>query len=162
MTLIKNDMKNMDIKKFISYFNFSQSIKEIELNKILDKISRKIKLSPEEKTFLGNYEQVIEDDIKNYKLLTPLSTFQKLQELISKNKKIICNIEDRNGKIDIQIKEVYSDYENESYFLILKNEQKVKLQDNFFYNILYILKKDYYSLESEEEFFEKISVKNED
>jgi hypothetical protein len=162
MKSTKNDMNNMIFKKFISYFNLTNSIKEIELNKILDKIAKKVKLSKEEAKFLDSYQDIEEEDIKNLMLLTCQTTFEKLKNLIDKNKKVICNLSDRDGKLGIQINSVYCDYEHESYYLNLKNNQQVLLKDNLFYNIIYILQKDLYSLETEDEFFEKISVKNAD
>lgn len=152
----------MDFRKFISYLNLSESLKEIELNKILDKISKSINLSSKEKEFLGKYDNIKEDDLKDFKMLSLQSTFEKLQGLIDNNKKVICNLIDRNGKIGIQIISIYSDYENEVYILNLKNGEKIELKDNYLYNIIYTLQKDIYSLETEEEFFEKLPVRNED
>jgi hypothetical protein len=155
-------MRIMDFRKFISYLNLSESLKEIELNKILDKISKSINLSSKEKEFLGKYDNIKEDDLKDFKMLSLQSTFEKLQGLIDNNKKVICNLIDRNGKIGIQIISIYSDYENEVYILNLKNGEKIELKDNYLYNIIYTLQKDIYSLETEEEFFEKLPVRNED
>jgi hypothetical protein len=155
-------MKVMNFRKFISYLNLSESLKEVELNKILDKISKSINLSSKEKEFLGKYDNIKEDDLKDFKMLSLQSTFEKLQGLIDNNKKVICNLIDRNGKIGIQIISIYSDYENEVYILNLKNGEKIELKDNYLYNIIYTLQKDIYSLETEEEFFEKLPVRNED
>jgi hypothetical protein len=44
--------------------------------------------------------------------------------------------------------------------MTLKNGEKVKLQDNILYNIIYNTNKDEWSLEMEDEFFEKLPVKN--
>jgi hypothetical protein len=162
MQVYKKQSETMNLKKFISYLNVRQSLKEIELNKILDKISKKIKLSPSEKDFLGHYDQVKDDDIKDFNLLTCQTTFEKINHLISKQKLIICNLSDRNGIINLPIHQVFCNYESEEYFLILKNNEEIKLKDNFFYNIIYILDKNHYSLETEDEFYEKIGVKNED
>jgi hypothetical protein len=154
-------MKVMNFRKFISYLNLSESLKEVELNKILDKISKSINLSSKEKEFLGKYDNIKDDDLKDFKMLSLQSTFEKLQGLIDNNKKVICNLTDRNGKIGIQIVSIYSDYENEVYILNLKNSEKIELKDNYLYNIIYNLQKDIYSLETEEEFFEKLPVRNE-
>jgi hypothetical protein len=155
-------MKVMNFRKFISYLNLSESLKEVELNKILDKISKSINLSSKEKEFLGKYDNIKDDDLKDFKMLSLQSTFEKLQGLIDNNKKVICNLSDRNGKIGIQIVSIYSDYENEVYILNLKNGEKIELKDNYLYNIIYNLQRDAYSLETEEEFFEKLPVRNED
>lgn len=152
----------MDFKKFISYLNLSESLKEIELNKILDKISKSINLSSKEKEFLGKYDNISDDDLKDFRMLSLQSTFERIQELIDKNKKVICNLIDRDGKINTEIISLYSDYENEKYILKLKNKEEITLKDNYLYNIIYNLQKDNYSLEAGEEFFEKIPVKNED
>ena len=155
-------MRIMNFRKFISYLNLSESLKEVELNKILDKISKSINLSSKEKEFLGKYDEIKDDDLKDFKMLSLQSTFEKLQNLIDGNKRVICNIIDRNGRIGIQITSLYSDYENEVYILNLKNGEKIELKDNYLYNIIYNLQKDIYSLETEEEFFEKLPVRNED
>jgi hypothetical protein len=155
-------MRVMGFKKFISYLNLSESLKEIELNKILDKISKRIKLSSKEEEFLGKYDNISDDDLKDFRMLSIQSTFEKIKDLIDKNKKVICNLIDRDGRINTEIKSVYSDYENEKYTLILKHDERIELQDNYLYNIIYNIQKDNYSLESGEEFFEKIPVKNED
>jgi hypothetical protein len=110
-------MRVMNFRKFISYLNLSESLKEVELNKILDKISKSINLSSKEKEFLGKYDSIKDDDLKDFKMLSLQSTFEKLQGLIDNNKKVICNLTDRNGKIGIQIVSIYSDYENEVYIL---------------------------------------------
>jgi hypothetical protein len=155
-------MRVMDFKKFISYLNLSESLKEIELNKILDKISKSINLSSKEKEFLGKYDNISDDDLKDFRMLSLQSTFERIQELIDRNKKVICNLIDRDGKINTEIISLYSDYENEKYILKLKNKEEITLKDNYLYNIIYNLQKDNYSLEAGEEFFEKIPVKNED
>ena len=152
----------MDFKKFISYLNLSESLKEIELNKILDKISKSINLSSKEKEFLGKYDNISDDDLKDFRMLSLQSTFERIQELIDKNKKVICNLIDRDGKINTEIISLYSDYENEKYILKLKNKEEITLKDNYLYNIIYNIQKDSYSLQAEDEFFEKIPVKNED
>ena len=158
----KNTMKIMKFKKFISYFNLRESLKEVELNQILDKISKKIKLTYGEESFLGKFGKVKDDDLKDYKMLSMQSTFEKISDLINNNKKVICDLYDKNGKIGIQIISIYNDYENEICILELKNGEKIDLKDNYLYNIIYNIQKDSYSLEAEDEFFEKIPVKNED
>ena len=158
----KNNMKIMKFKKFISYFNLRESLKEVELNQILDKISKKMKLTYGEESFLSKFGKVKDDDLKDYKMLSMQSTFEKISDLINNNKKVICDLYDKNGKIGIQIISIYNDYENEICILELKNGEKIDLKDNYLYNIIYNIQKDSYSLQAEDEFFEKIPVKNED
>jgi hypothetical protein len=158
----KNIMKIMKFKKFISYFNLRESLKEVELNQILDKISKKMKLTYGEESFLNKFGKVKDDDLKDYKMLSMQSTFDKINDLINNNKKVICDLYDKYGKIGIQIISIYNDYENEICILELKNGEKIDLKDNYLYNIIYNIQKDSYSLQAEDEFFEKIPVKNED
>jgi hypothetical protein len=160
MKTLKNDMKVMNFKKFLSYIDIRESIKEIELNDILDKISKKINISKKEKSFLDNYDSIEDDDIKDQTHLSRQSTFERIEELLNKGKKIICNLYDRNGLIGLEIIKIYNDFENEVCILTFKNGENFKLKDNYLYNIIYNIKKDLYSLEKEDEYFEKIPVKN--
>lgn len=155
-------MRIMKFRKFISSLGLSESLKEIELNKILDKISKKINLSSREKDFLGKYDEIQDSDLKDFRMLSRQHTFEAVSDLLKKDKKIICNLIDRNGRIGIQIVSIYNDFENEICVMELKNGEKVTLKDNFLYNILYNLQTDKYSLEAEDEFFEKIPIENED
>lgn len=155
-------MRIMKFRRFISSLGLSESLKEIELNKILDKISRKINLSSREKEFLGKYDEIKDSDLKDFRMLSRQNAFETISRLLESDKKIICNLIDRNGKIGIQINSIYNDFENEICVMKLKNGEEVTLKDNFLYNILYNLQTDKYSLEAEDEFFEKIPVENED
>lgn len=151
----------MTFKKFLSYFKLDESLKEIRLNQILDKISKKIKLSKSEQDFLDHYDETSDEDIMDFKMLSKESTFSKIVELLESNKKVICNLIDRDGKIGIQIVQIYNRYDDETSIMTLKNGEKIKLKDNILYNIIYNTDKDEYSLEMEDEFFEKLPVKDE-
>jgi len=151
----------MTFKKFISYFKINESLKELRLNQILDKIGKKIKLSKQEQDFLDTYSEIEEEDLMDYKMLSKESTFTKLSKLLDDNKKVICNLVDRDGKIGIQILSIYNDFQSEECTLNLKNGEKIKLKDNILYNIIYDSNKDEWSLEMEDEFFEKLPVKDE-
>lgn len=153
-------MEIMKFSKFISYFKISESFKENELNNILDKISKKIKLTQKEEKFLSNYDKFDDSEIKDYRLLSLQSTFESIKKLLDNDKKIICNISDRNGKIGIEIDNVFNDYEKEACLVSLSNGDKFKLKDNFSYNIIYNFENDSYSLETEDEFFEKLPINN--
>ena len=150
----------MTFKKFISYFKLNESLKEVRLNQILDKISNKIKLSKTEQEFLDHYDQTSDEDLMDYRLLSKETTFTKISNLLDEGKKVICNLFDRDGKIGIQIAQIYNNYEDEISIMTLKNGEKVKLRDNILYNIIYNTNKDEFSLEMEDEFFEKLPIKN--
>lgn len=158
---MKNQFERiMTFKKFISFFNIRESLKETQLDNILDKISSNIKLSQVEQDFLDNYSKTDDDDLMDYKMLSKESTFTKIESLLKDNKKVICNLFDKSGKIGIQIVSIYSEFDSEECTMTLKNREKVNLKDSFLYNIVYNNRKDEYSLEAEDEFYEKIPASN--
>lgn len=157
---MKNRNNIMTFKKFISYFKLTESLKEVRLNQILDKISKKITLSKSEQDFLDHYDQTSEEDMMDCRMLSKESTSTKISNLLDEGKKIICNLTDRDGKIGIQIVQIYNIFDDETCIMTLKNGEKVKLKDNILYNIIYNINKEEWSLEMEDEFFEKLPVKN--
>jgi hypothetical protein len=160
MKNLKNDMKVMKFKKFISYLNLRESLKEIELNSILDKIAKRMKLSSGEETFLDTYDNVKEDELKSFAMLSRQSATEKIDTLIESGKKVICNLEDRSGKIGLEIISTENLTDEETTILKLKHSETYKMKDNFLYNLIFDIKKNIYSLEASDEFFEKIPVKN--
>jgi len=158
---MENRNNIMTFKKFISYFKLNESNKEIRLNQILDKISNKLKVSKSEQDFLDHYDETSEEDIMDLRMLSKESTFTKISQLLEGGKKVICNLFDKDGKIGIQILEIYNRYDDETSTMTLKNGEKIKLMDNILYNIIYDSNKDEWSLEMEDEFFEKLPIKNE-
>jgi hypothetical protein len=160
MKNLKNDMKVMKFKKFISYLNLRESLKEIELNSILDKIAKRMKLSSGEETFLDTYDNVKEDELKSFAMLSRQSATEKIDTLIESGKKVICNLEDRSGKIGLEIISTENFTDEETSILKLKHSETYKMKDNFLYNLIFDIKKNIYSLEASDEFFEKIPVRN--
>ena len=152
--------KIMRFQKFLSYFRITESSKENRLDQILDKISKKSKLTPAEQNFLDNFEKTNEDDIMDYKMLDKETTFSKIENLLNTHKKVMCNLYDKDGKIGLQIISIFNDFGDESCIMTMKNGEKIKLQDNFLYNIIYSIENDEYSLESEDEYYEKIPTLN--
>lgn len=151
----------MKLKKIFKHYILRESIKEIEMNRILDKIFKKSKLSKKEVGFLNLYNetQAVEDD-KDFMLISKNFVVKKVNDLIKIGKKVICDLHDRDGKIGLEIIDVINDYEDELSTLILKGDVKHDLHDKFLYNLIYNLKKDYYSLEEQDEYFEKIEANN--
>lgn len=151
----------MTFKKFIHYVHkFNESIKDDLLDKILDKISKKQGLTPKEQNFLDNFDEIDENDIQDFRMQSRESTYNKIISLLEEGKVIMCNLSDKNGIIGSQIISISNNYEEETCTLTLKNKEKFILKDNLSYNIIYDFKKDIYSLEMEDEFFEKIPVKD--
>lgn len=150
----------MNFKKFIKS-KINESLKETFLDNILDKISNGLKLSKSEQDFLDNYTEKTDEDIMDFKMLSKESTFKKISDLLNLNKKIICNLYDKNGKIGLEILSIENDYQKEVTILHLEKSEDIILKDNHLYNITYQLKEDEYSLETDGEFYEPLLIKNE-
>ena len=149
-----------EVKRLIRYYLLGESLKEIEMNKILDKISKKQRLTSREKNFLELYNHTSDDDSKDYMMLSKNVTFKRVKQLLDSQKKVICDLHDRDGKIGLQIIDIENDIEKDFCKVILKGGVIAKLQDNFLYNIIYNLKKNLYSLTEQDEYFEKIEHSN--
>jgi len=153
--------ENMKIKKIIKYYLLGESLREIELNRILDKIGKKNKLSERERNFLDLYQATREDEMKDFMLLSKNATYAKIKDLLENNKKVICNLEDNNGKFGLVIISIENDFDEDNCIIYMRGNEKHTLEDRFLYNIIYNTKKDEYSLESQDEYFEKIEANNE-
>ena len=146
----------MNFSKFIKHYILRESIKDIEMNRILDKIYRNKELSDRERRFIDLYYQKLDD--KDYMYLSKNSTFDIISKLLKNNKKVICDLHDRNGKFGLPIISIVNDFEKESCVIIMKGDEKHELYDRFLYNIIYNNRKDEYSVQEQDEYFEKIPV----
>lgn len=154
-------MQIMKFKQWLRLFDLRESLKDSELNRILDKISDGLKLTNSEQTFLNKYDSIKEDDLKDFTHLSRETTYQKIRELLDLNKKVVCDLYDRNGKIGLYITSITNNYNEGTCTLNLKGGETTKMTDNYLYNLIYNIQKDEYSLEVQDEYFEKIPVKDE-
>lgn len=152
--------KDMKIKKLIGYYLLGKSIKEIELDRILDKISNQKKLSKKEINFLNLYQETREEDIKDYMYLSKNMTSFKVKEFLDNGIKVICDLCDKDGKIGLRILKIDNDHDEEKSTLTLKDNSKFYLEDKFLYNLIYMKKRGEYSLQEQDEYFEKIEERN--
>ena len=152
----------MKIKRIIKYYLFNESVKEMELNKILDKVSNRKSLTTRERNFLELYKTTREEDMKDFLYISKNSAFKKISELLEIGKKVMCDLHDRNGKIGLEITGIENNFEEDTCIITMKGEEKHQLHDKFLYNLIYSIKKDEYSLQEQDEYFEKIESKNED
>lgn len=156
----------MSIMKFdkMKYLNIRETIKDDEINDVLDKIldhkssDGKIKLTEKETVYLNRINSMIDDDIVNLSHLSKSTTFKKILQLLEKNKKVICDLYDRNGLIDDEIVEIINDFKQDICILKLKHGDTSQLNDRFLYNINYNIKNDTYSLTVQDEYYEKIPI----
>lgn len=152
----------MSINRIINYYIFNKSVKEMELNKILEKVYKKKPLSARERKFLELYQSTREEEMKDYLYLSKNSTFKKVAELLEIKKRIICNLHDKDGAFDDEIVKIENNFEEETCTVTMKHGYQHKLHDKFLYNLIYNTKKDEYSLEEQDEYFEKLEKENED
>jgi hypothetical protein len=148
------------IKKLFKYYILGESLKEIEMNRILEKINKKQKLTIRESNFLELYNYLSDDDTKDLMYLSKNKTFDRIKDLLKKNKTIICDLFDRDGKIGLPILSIENNFEDDDCKVYIKGGYIHNLSDRFLYNIIYNLKRDQYSLQQQDEYFEKIESKN--
>lgn len=148
----------MRIKDSIKYYLLKKSVKEIQMDKILNKISKKVKLTEKEKRFLDLYNYTSDKDNKDYMMISKNTAFKKVKNLIKDGKTVICNLTDRDGKIGLPIIDITNNFEQNYCEISMRDGLKHKLYDRYLYNLIYNLKKDKYSLEEHDEYYEKIEI----
>ena len=148
----------MKLKKIFKYYILGESLKEIEANRILYRVSKEFKLTEKEKYFLDLYNYIIKEEDKDFMLLSKSVVSVKIKELIDKSKRVICDLHDRDGKIGLEIIDIINDYEKEESFVVLKDNNKHLLHEKFLYNLIYNTNKNLYSLQEHDEYFEKIEA----
>jgi peptidoglycan/xylan/chitin deacetylase (PgdA/CDA1 family) len=141
------------IKKWYKHYILKESLKEIELNRILDKISKGESLTIREDDFLNLYNQTQDADLNDYAYLSRNLAIDKISDYLEKKKKVWCDLNDRNGKIGDLIIKVYKP----EHKLFLRHGEHL-MEDNMLYNITYNIKKDEYSLTTQDEYYEEIEV----
>lgn len=146
----------MVIKSIVKVYR--NMVREIEADKILDKISKNKPLTQREIKFLESYHQSDIDEDRDLMYISKNLAFVKITKLLDNNKKIICNLRDRNGKFGSEILKIQNNFEDDCCIITMKTGEKHKLQDKFLYNLIYNTGKDEYSLEEQGEYFEKLKV----
>jgi hypothetical protein len=150
----------MGLKKTLKYYILGESLKEIEANRILDKISKKKTLSGRENRFLELYNHKSEENPKDLMYLSKNTTCERVRNLLDNGKSVICDLSDRNGRIGLQILNIENIHSDDDSTIFMKGET-CKLQDRFLYNIIYNQKLDKYSLQEQGEYYEKVEQDNE-
>ena len=141
------------IKKWLKHYILRESIKDIELNRILDKISNGETLNERENGFLDLYNQTQDIDYQDFSFLSRNIAINKIQEFLDKKRKVYCDLYDRDGKIN----QLVIDIDKINFKLILKHSNHV-MEDKYLYNLTYDMKKDLYSLTSQDEYYEEIYI----
>lgn len=150
----------MRIKKLVKYYFLRESLKEIEMNRILEKVSSKLKLTDRETRFLQLYNQTKIGEERDFMLLSKNLVYRKVKDMLFSKRIIICDLKDRDGKIGQPITHIENDIESDFCQIMMKNGQKMNLHDRFLYNLIYNMKREHYSLQEHDEYHEKIEAKN--
>lgn len=134
--------------RLANFKEFNESLKEDKLNVLLGKISDGATLSDSEKNFLDNYDSINDEDLRDYTHLNTSDVYDKVNNLLEKNKKVFYG--------DKELEEVR--YIQDDICLITFSDI-IKLKDNFLYNITYN-DNDTYTVSTQDEYFEKLPLSN--
>jgi len=143
--VIENNKYVMRFSKWVTYVK--ESLKDVELNRILDKINKKDGLNDYEEEFLNRFSNLTDDDIKDYMYLSNIDTIRRISSMISNGDVVKCGILENLGDI-ISI---------DGNSILTKNKS-LELKDNFLYNLIH--KGGYWILFTQDEYFEKIPLRN--
>ena len=152
----------MGLKKALKYYILGESLKEIEANRILDKISKKKSLSDRETRFLELYNRKSEETHKDLMYLSKNTTCDRVKNLIDNGKSVICDLHDRDGRIGLPIIDIDNTHSNDHCTIFMSGNETYKLEDRFLYNLIYNQRSNKYSLQEQGEYYEKIIHGNED
>jgi len=141
--------------------HIGESIQNDEVDRVLDKISNGETISDSEKKFLNTFGQFSDDHYSGFSYLSKNDVFNTVQKILSGNRNVVCDLYDRDGKIGIAIKSIHNNFDDDSCHIMLKNGEKIELTDRHLYNMIYNIKKDEYSLESQDEYYERVPIKDE-
>ena len=135
--------------RLANFHQFNESLKDDKLNDILGKISNGETLTQFDKKFLDNFDSIKDVDFRDYTHLSTSDIYDKVSELLSRNKVIIFN-----GKKILEIKYIKDD------ICIIIDSNIIKLKDNFTYSIIYNDTEDTHTIIEQDEFFEKQPLRN--
>ena len=96
----------------------------------------------------------------NESMLVIISYLEK--ELQNKDE-ILFEVLNPDVNIDIyagEILKIENNFEEDTCKVMMKGEEIHNLEDKYLYNLIYNVENNEYSLEEQDEYFEKISVKN--
>lgn len=137
----------------------SQSLKTIQLNYILDKISESTSLNTKELSFLDAFQDIDDSYFGEFSMLNSSTVIEKIDYLLRMKFEVICNLCDSIGPINLKINDTY--ISNNKHHLLLEKDDSLLLEDNCFYDLKYNLKFCRFSLESNNKYYELLPIKNE-
>ena len=103
----------MASQSYHSNLGVKESLKDDHLNDILDKIKVGIGLSESEMNFIKQYDHMIESDLKDLSHLSKNQVFEKVCHYLERGKTVICDLYDKDGKINDKILSISNLFEED-------------------------------------------------
>lgn len=97
-------------------------------------------------------------DDRDYMLLSKNVTYEKVRNLLDNNKKVVCDIHDRDGLIGLLIQDVTNNIAKDECKVIMR-DMTILLNERFLYNIIYDVNKNRYSLQEQAEYMGKLLIR---
>ena len=97
-------------------------------------------------------------DDRDYMLLSKNVTYEKVRQLLDNNKKVVCDIHDRDGLIGLLIQDVTNNISKDECKVIMR-DMTILLNERFLYNIIYDVNKNRYSLQEQAEYMGKLLIR---
>ena len=151
--------------KYILKFNrfkmksVNENIKNTYLDHLLDKLSGGEKLNKSQMYFLKNIDNIKDTHIKDHKYKTNYDTYLMIMDILENNIKIKYGIKDDISSFGQYILKVYRN-NDDKIVIKLENNKEKEIKDNFLYNMIFNIDKFEYELIEQDEYFEKIPLKN--
>ncbi len=140
--------------KILKFTTFLES-KEDRLNDILDKMNKNKELTNFEKDYLKKYNDLDDNDYEDYFHLSKDGLFDKVEYLLDDNIQILCEIDSNNiGYIN----SIHDRFVEEESYVELDNNKKLFIRDNYSYSLVFNTDKNYYQLNIQDKFYEKLPV----
>lgn len=151
--------------KYILKFNkfnmklVNENIKNTYLNHLLDKLSDGKRLNTSQLYFLNNIDKIKDSYIKDHKYKTNYDTYLLMMDILNNKIDIKYGIKDDIDSFGEKITKVYRN--NDDQIIIeLENNKEKEIKDNYLYNMIFNIDKFEYELVEQDEYFEKIPLKN--
>ena len=137
----------------------NENIKNTYLNHLLDKLSDGKSLNKPQLYFLNNIDDIKDIHIKDHKYKTNYDTYLMMMDILSNNITIKYSIKDDIDSFGQNILEIFRN-NDDKIIIKLENNKEKEIKDNFLYNIIFNIDKFEYELVEQDEYFEKIPLRN--
>ncbi len=137
----------------------NENIKNTYLNHLLDKLSDGLTLNKSQLYFLNNIDNIKDTYIKDHKYKTNYDTYLMMMDILSNNITIKYSIKDDIDSFGQNILEIFRN-NDDKIIIKLENNKEKEIKDNFLYNMIFNIDRFEYELVEQDEYFEKIPLRN--